>query len=364
VDSLGQDKDNRHFFTEEIALYGPWLYASARDLHGRGRLYIVDISEYINQPPAADAGPPISIWSQDQKDTVIKGTAYDPDGDLMTYRWLEGEHEITGWNSVEADGSAYLDLSKTPYLPVGLHRLTLEVHDGQTACMDDFILSIENSPPRLTPSGDGIYEIYAPLALGGKISDFDGDRVSYQWLEGDRLLFAGVQETVFGGKPVELPQQVVSDLSLGGHTLTLKVDDGVNTPIQTEIRVVIRDTTEPILSPVCSRTILWPPNHKMVDIQIEANAHDNSGRPVQISATVDSNEPADESGLRGDSLDWTPPVIDLQKGLIKLRLRAERSGSGSSRVYTIRITATDESDNAAQAQVEIRVPHDRASKKN
>ena len=45
--------------------------------------------------------------------------------------------------------------------------------------------------------------------------------------------------------------------------------------------------------------------------------------------------------------------------MIHLRLRAERYAWGDGRVYTITITATDESGNQSSATVAIRVPHDR-----
>jgi hypothetical protein len=44
--------------------------------------------------------------------------------------------------------------------------------------------------------------------------------------------------------------------------------------------------------------------------------------------------------LPGDSdksSDWTGPNIDQVKGIITLQLRAERSGKGNGRIYTVTI---------------------------
>jgi len=119
------------------------------------------------------------------------------------------------------------------------------------------------------------------------------------------------------------------------------------------------DTTPPVLAPVADKTTLWPANHKMVDITIRANAKDNAGERVTLSATVASNEPQNGLGDGDTSPDWTEPAIDQVNGIITLKLRAERSGTGSGRIYTITITAKDTSGNAGQARVEITVPHDK-----
>jgi hypothetical protein len=55
--------------------------------------------------------------------------------------------------------------------------------------------------------------------------------------------------------------------------------------------------------------------------------------------------------------------VEIQvKGVITLRLRAERSGSGDGRIYTITITGRDSSGNRSQAKVEVTVPHDKGQK--
>jgi hypothetical protein len=45
--------------------------------------------------------------------------------------------------------------------------------------------------------------------------------------------------------------------------------------------------------------------------------------------------------------------------MIYLQLRAERSGRGKGRRYTIIIAATDCAGNVSTAKVKIRVPHDK-----
>jgi len=312
-----------------------------------------------NNPPVADAGPNLSIMSEEQSATTICGTANDSDNDPLTYRWLEGQNELLSWQDVGAEGQACLDLIGIPYFSIGEHTLILEVTDGQETATDSMILTVDNSAPHAAPTGGGTYEIYSPVTLGGQVSDFDGDILTYEWLESDDVLFSDNQSTIYGGDPVTLPDHIVSDLSLGIHILTLRVNDGVNDSVSSDITVEVIDGTDPTLAPVSNKTILWPPNHKMVDIVIEANASDNSGGAVTLSASVSSNEPEDGLGDGDTAPDWTEPVIDQENGIISLQLRSERSGSGEGRVYTITITASDESGNFSTADVEIIVPHDK-----
>ena len=110
------------------------------------------------------------------------------------------------------------------------------------------------------------------------------------------------------------------------------------------------------------KSILWPPNHVMVDIAINANAADNCDS-VNLSAAISSNEPIDGTGNGDTSPDWTVLQIDQDNGIISFQLRAERSGTGDGRVYEILITASDESNNASIAEVEVIVPHNKGQKK-
>jgi hypothetical protein len=193
--------------------------------------------------------------------------------------------------------------------------------------------------------------------LGGQVSDFDGDQLSYQWLEGATVFFSGTIQAIYGGTAVYLPYYTINNLDVGTHTLTLQVSDGINPPVSSSVTVDIIDTIAPTLAPAPDKTILWPPNHKMVTVTIFANASDNSGLPVNLTASVASNEPQDGLGDGDTPQDWTTPVI--HNGIITLQLRAERSGKGNGRIYIVTVVATDQSGNSSAATVNISVPHDK-----
>jgi hypothetical protein len=129
-----------------------------------------------------------------------------------------------------------------------------------------------------------------------------------------------------------------------------------------DITVIVIDTQDPTLAPTTeNKTILWPPNHDMVDIVINANAEDNSG-VVTLFASVVSNEPEEGLGDGDMTPDMSAPVIDQAAGTISLQLRRERSGSGDGRTYTVSILAADDSNNVSSATLNIIVPHDKKKK--
>jgi hypothetical protein len=322
------------------------------------------VLEIDNHPPEVDAGENVDLKSHEVQSSIILGTASDVDGNALSYRWLEKDSVLSDWQDVAEDGTAALDLSALPVFALGEHVLTLEVSDGQAAAQDTMTLTVENSAPTVVASGDGVYEIFTPVVVGGEVADFDGDPLTYEWRYGEQILDSGALGSLTlssstRGYGVSLPDCVVADLDFGIHTLTLSVSDGVNAPVTDTVTVEITDTTQPTLAPTADRTILWPPNHRFKKVVIRANADDNSGAPPRLSATVSSNEP--DSGLwrRDRSPDWREPVIDQQNGIITVRLRAERAGRGDGRTYTIRIAATDQSGNSSVVPVEVVVPHNR-----
>ena len=186
--------------------------------------------------PTADAGPNFSIATESQAVTVIQGSAADADGDVLYYRWFEGAQDLSGCETepcllVGPNGEAPLDLGIIPLLPCGQHTLTLQVTDGVLVDTDEVDVTIDNSAPNVAATGGGTYQLGAEVFLGGEVTDFDGDTLTYEWIEDGNVLFSGQVQTFAGGDPVQLPTQSLYDINLGEHTIILQIDDGVNPPV-------------------------------------------------------------------------------------------------------------------------------------
>jgi hypothetical protein len=108
----------------------------------------------------------------------------------------------------------------------------------------------------------------------------------------------------------------------------------------------------PVISgAVATPELLWPPNHKMVDVAIDYTVTDPC--PHTCVLTVSSNEPVNGTGDGNTDPDWE--VIDAHH----VRLRAERAGNGNGRIYTINITCTNDTNQLSSTKtVTVLVPHD------
>ena len=137
---------------------------------------------------------------------------------------------------------------------------------------------------------------------------------------------------------------------VGTDTFTYTVDDGHSHTDTATVTVTVADTTAPTVTASTTASSLWPPNHQLEHVGLTVNASDNGGQAPAIQVTVFS----DEDDLAPGSGNFSPDAKDIAPGT--LRLRSERSGSGSGRVYLIIVKATDASNNASHACVAVTVP--------
>lgn len=91
---------------------------------------------------------------------------------------------------------------------------------------------------------------------------------------------------------------------------------------------------------------LWPPNHKFIDVTVEGVSDPDGDEVTIVILSIASNEPADSH-----EPDWYGVGSDTAS------LRAERSGCGDGRVYTITFLASDGKGGEAIGSVNVYVPH-------
>src|SRR5262249_9669845 len=151
------------------------------------------------------------------------------------------------------------------------------------------------------------------------------------------------------GDTVTTAQTPGGPFGLGATQVGLTATDpwgNVSKTCQASVRVV--DMTGPVIaSASAAPAVIWPPNKAMVAVSISASAADNCDAAPSCRITkVTSNEAAD--------FQITGPMT--------VSLRADRSGSGRGRTYSVWVTCTDASGNdSAPRSAMVVVPHDQGN---
>lgn len=207
------------------------------------------------------------------------------------------------------------------------------------------------TPPNVAPTAnagaDQIVECSShagsPVLLSSTgSSDSDGQITTYEWFENGYLIASGASPTV--------------TLPLGAHEIILRVTDDKGGTNDDLVVVTVQDTQPPSVQWTITPTTLWPPDHSMRRVAKGARAVDVCDASPTLTTLITSDEPVNELGDGDTAPDWR--VRSNGNGSLDLWLRAERSGLGSGRTYTIDGIASDHSGNNSGASAQVSVPHD------
>jgi hypothetical protein len=209
-----------------------------------------------------------------------------------------------------------------------------------------------NSPPVANAGVDQTVDCSSPITLDGSGST---DADSTEGTNDDIVLF----EWFLGETKIATGEVVEAELPTGTHVVTLKVTDEAGATATDDLTVTVTDTEPPVVSLRMSPASLWPPNHKMRDVRALLDIEDCDPAPTVELVSVTSNEPENGTGDGDTSPDFAG--ADVGGDDRRFQLRAERSGSGSGRIYTIVYRVTDAAGNATEVTSEVRVPHDQGN---
>jgi uncharacterized protein len=111
------------------------------------------------------------------------------------------------------------------------------------------------------------------------------------------------------------------------------------------------DGEAPSLELAATPSVLWPPNHRYVTVKVTPTVADNlDPAPLVELLSAVSNEP-DNGEDDGNTVDDVVVLDDFS-----FKLRAERSGKGSGRTYTLTYRTTDFAGNSRVESATVVVP--------
>ena len=233
-----------------------------------------------------------------------------------------------------------------------MHTFTLTVTDpGRLSSSASTVITVVtvNHPPVANVGLDQVLECAGgTLAIldGSKSSDPDGDALSFVWKNE-------------AGKVVGTTAVVQLTPAMGTHTFALTVTDTGGLSSTAATRVTVRDTTPPTIRVTLTPNALWPPNHKLVQIAATVEASDSCDpNPAVALVSITSSEP--DNGLGdGDQPNDIQAVgggsIPFGTDVRSFLLRAERSGMGTGRIYTVNYTVRDASGNETSVSAQVSV---------
>lgn len=195
------------------------------------------------------------------------------------------------------------------------------------------------------------------LILDGSATQQDGD-------------YSSVNSGIITFQPGVSPQTLQIPVTINGDTLLeddetifVRVSASSQTP-NFDVGILDGDATvtiiddDGILPLDCAPATgvpatIWPPNHKLVDIDIAGVVGNDGQDPVIVVNSVFQDESVE--GL-GDG-NTHPDAFISAFGSV--RVRAERSGLEDGRIYEISFTATGDDGASCSGTVTVGVPHDK-----
>jgi len=203
----------------------------------------------------------------------------------------------------------------------------------------------ELDPPVADAGGPYVSDGCLPILFDASAShdrNPDGSIVSYSWDFNDD----GTIDVTTVEPAVEYFYPAAYD---GPVNLVVTDNDGFVGEATTHV-TVDPDLEPPVIESIgASPNRLWPPNHRMVPIDVDVTATDRCGASCAIAGVTTSDRTG--GGPRNDP-DWRIT------GDLSVELRAERTGSGDGRRYTVVVECLDPAGNASYGRAFVDVPHD------
>jgi len=278
---------------------------------------------------AASPGPNANGWNNANVTVTLNSTDNEPGGTGMKGITYAASGAQTIPSTIFGGASTSLVISAE-----GITTITFFGTDnaGNVETPKTLTIKLDKTPPIITPTRTPL-----PNANGWNNANVT---VSFQCADSLSGLAAGSP-----------PAPTTLSTEGGNQSVSGTCQDLAGNSASATVTGINIDKTPPAVACSANPSILWPPNNKLVPINVSVNVTDSLSGPAGFTlVSVTSNEP--DSG-QGDIQGFVAGTASTNG-----QLRAQRLGSGTGRVYTFTYSGSDRAGNTASCITTVNVPHD------
>jgi len=249
-------------------------------------------------------------------------------------------------------GAVAVPTNEVDNLLGGLHYLNIHTATNMGGEIRAQLIPVLERAPQIVCPQPVTVECGGVTTVTVKVSDEDNDALTVVWTVNGTALQTNELAAGSTVAPVDVPFD--AEYQLGVNNVSFVVTDSTGKSAECATTVTVVDNTPPVITELeVDRSVLWPPNHKMVSVNLAAVVTDLCSETTWKITSITSSEAVDAKGSGNTDPDWEITGDHTAK------LRAERSGVTGPRVYTITVEAEDLSENVSDSKsVTVTVPHD------
>jgi len=249
-------------------------------------------------------------------------------------------------------GGASIPTNEVASLLAGLTYINIHTANNPGGEVRAQLIPLLESAPVVSCPEPATVECGQITRVTVQVSDADTNALVVVWTVNGTSL--QTNNLAAGTTLVPAPVSFDAEYQVGANIVAVEVTDSTGRSSGCSTTITVVDTTPPVITALSSTpSSLWPPNHKLVSVQLNATVTDSCSDTTWAITSITSSEAVNAKGSGNSAPDWEIT------GAHTAKIRAERSGITGPRVYTITVEAVDASGNVSEPKtVTVTVAHD------
>jgi hypothetical protein len=294
--------------------------------------------------------------------TTLAGSNVDTIPPITTVA-ASPQSNVAGWNNsnvtimlTAADNLGGSGVKQVSYSATGAQAIPATTINGSSA---SFVVSTEGISTISFFSTDNAGNVEAPNMLIIRLdktpptisSSATPVANSNGWNNTSVTVSFNCADALSGLTPGSPPASTIVSTQGANQSVTGTCTDLAGNSASATVSGINIDKTPPAVACSASPNTLWPPNNKLVPVNVSVTVTDSLSGPAGFNlVSVTSNERDSGQGDIQGFVSGAPSTSG--------QLREQRLGSGTDRIYTFNYSGTDRAGNAASCTAPVSVPHD------